>query len=242
MKTLFQYLRMLRQIAAARIQRLVLAQARRLRNAGRDYMLWYYYSKTWRTTSWLGVETSKLPSDMWNYQEILTELRPALVIEFGSWAGGSALFFSSVLARLGNPYHVLSVDVSHEHLSPIAKADPNISFVQASSADPKIAECIAKLRASFPRPVFAILDSDHSKEHVLAELELLRPLLKSGDYLVVEDSNVNGHPIYSPDPGPGPFEAIEEYMQLYPSDYIHDSERENKFGLTFAPRGYLRRR
>jgi cephalosporin hydroxylase len=93
------------------------------------------------------------------------------------------------------------------------------------------------LRIGHPGPVFAILDSDHSKSHVLEELLLLRPLLTKGDYLIVEDSNINGHPVL-PLSGEGPYEAIEEYEKRFPNDYVHDA-REHKFGLTFAPHGFL---
>lgn len=69
----------------------------------------------------------------------------------------------------------------------------------------------------------------------------LRPVLVSGDYLVVEDSNVNGHPVLRSF-GPGPYEAVREYFRRFPGDYEHDTEREAKFGFTFATNGFLRRR
>jgi Cephalosporin hydroxylase len=77
--------------------------------------------------------------------------------------------------------------------------------------------------------------------HVLAELSLLCPLLVTGDDLVVEDSNINGHPVL-PAWGRGPYEAIAEYERLHPDDYRHDTESEAKFGFTFAPNGFLIRR
>jgi cephalosporin hydroxylase len=86
--------------------------------------------------------------------------------------------------------------------------------------------------------VFAILDSDHTMEHVLAEMKLLRPVLRAGDYMIVEDSNINGHPVL-PGHGPGPYEAIDAYEREYPNDYVHDRERETKFGFTFATNGFL---
>ena len=73
---------------------------------------------------------------------------------------------------------------------------------------------------------------------MLAEMKLLRPLLSAGDYLLVEDSTVNGHPVL-PGWGPGPYEAIEAYEREFPNDYTHDVDRENKFGFTFAPNGFL---
>jgi len=175
---------------------------------------------------------------MWNYQEILSSLKPSVVIEFGTRYGGSALFFSEVMRQIGGRFRVLSVDIDAEIISAQTKRDPNIELLTVSSVDPRVAERIAGLRRDYPGPAFAILDSDHSQSHVLAEMKLLRPLLVTGDYLIVEDSNVNGHPVYSSH-GPGPFEAMQEYFREYPQDYRRDKVREAKFGFTFATKGFL---
>jgi cephalosporin hydroxylase len=202
------------------------------------YHNWYYGTLVWLKTTWMGVKCQKSVADMWNYQEILFELKPSLVIEFGTRHGGSALFFASVMRQIGAPFKVLSVDISHENLDPAAERDPDIVFVESSSTIPAVAEYIQRLKGDFPGRIFAILDSDHSMDHVLAEMKLLRPLLCAGDYLVVEDSNINGHPVL-PGWGPGPYEAIETYEREFPDDYAHDVARENKFGWTFAPNGFL---
>jgi cephalosporin hydroxylase len=175
---------------------------------------------------------------MWNYQEILFELKPSLVIEFGSARGGSALFFANIMRQIGAPFKVLSVDVHHGPLHPAPQRDSDILFVESRSTAPAIAEHIQRLKSEFTGKIFAILDSDHSMNHVLDEMKLLRPLLSAGDYLIVEDSTLNGHPVL-PGWGPGPYEAIEAYEQEFPNDYTHDVARENKFGWTFAPNGYL---
>jgi cephalosporin hydroxylase len=175
------------------------------------------------------------------YQEILVERKPSLVVEFGTYQGGSALYFAHILRQLGHPFTVLSVDVNHKPLQPVARADTDIVFMESSSAAPAVAERIKQLRSQFSGPVFAILDSDHSKDHVLAEMNLVRPLLTKGDNLVVEGSNVNGHPVL-PGWGPGPFEAIEAYEAQFPDDYVHDRKREGKFGWTFATNGFLIRK
>lgn len=211
------------------------------RSAGTRYHLWYYRNRVWDTTTWAGVKTLKSPSDMWNYQEILFSLRPALVIEFGTRFGGSALFFAAVMRQLGSRFKILSVDIDAATISEKTRQDPDVELLTSSSADPKVAQRIAALHKEYPGPVFAILDSDHSKAHVLAEMKLLRPVLIQGDYVVVEDSNVNGHPVYASH-GPGPFEAMEEYFREFPDDYAHDGPREEKFGFTFATRGFLIRR
>jgi cephalosporin hydroxylase len=212
-----------------------------LRSPGTRYHLWYYRNLIWDTTTWVGVKTLKSPADMWNYQEILHSLRPSLVIEFGTRYGGSALFFAAVMRQIGNRFKLLSVDIDAGTVSEQTRRDPDIELLTMSSSDRKVGERIRALRIEYPGPAFVILDSDHSKAHVLAEMKMLRPLLISGDYMIVEDSNVNGHPV-NPSHGPGPFEAANEYFQQYPEDYTHDNARETKFGFTFATRGFLIRR
>ncbi|HEX5446336.1 MAG TPA: CmcI family methyltransferase [Pirellulales bacterium] len=205
---------------------------------GLEYHKWYYNTDVWKTTTWMGVACQKSPSDLWNYQEILFDLKPSLVIEFGTNYGGSALYFANVMRQIGQPFKVLSVDISHYNLEPAARADSDILFVESSSTVPAIAERIQSLKSEYPGKIFAILDSAHTMDHVLNEMKLLRPILSAGDYLLVEDSMLNGHPVV-PLWGPGPYEAIEAYEQEFPNDYTHDLARENKFGWTQAPYGYL---
>lgn len=84
-----------------------------------------------------------------------------------------------------------------------------------------------------------ILDSDHSASHVSRELNALIPLLRKGDYLIVEDTIVNGHPV-RPEFGPGPLEAIDAFVAENAARLEADREREEKFGCTFAYRGYYK--
>ncbi len=211
------------------------------RSAPTRYHLWYYNSRLWEDMKWMGVTTLKSASDMWNYQEILYGLKPSLVVEFGTRYGGSALFFAAVMRQIGSRFKLLSVDIDAETVSEQTRRDPDIELLTVSSTDPRVAERIASLRTEYPGPIFAILDSDHVEAHVLGEMKLLRPVLVPGDYLIVEDSNVYGHPVY-PSHGPGPYEAIEAYFGEFPDDYVHDSKRENKFGFTWAPNGFLMRK
>jgi len=178
---------------------------------------------------------------MWNYQEILVSLKPSVIIEFGSCRGGSALFFASVMRQIGAPFIVISVDIDRSAIFAKASADPAIEFLTMSSTDERVKQRLVGARRQYPGAAFAILDSDHSKQHVLAEMMSLRDVLVSGDYLIVEDSNVNGHPVF-PSHGAGPYEAILEYFRMFPDDYAHDREREKKFGFTFSPNGFLQRR
>lgn len=205
-----------------------------------NYHHWYYETEVWERTTWLGVKTYKAIGDLWNYQELIEELRPGIVVEFGTARGGSALFFACVLELLGGAGTVLSVDIDLSLVDDRARAHPRIELLEASSIEPRVAQTISVLRAERAGPLFAVLDSDHRADHVLAELELLAPLMRLGDYVVVEDGNVNGHPVL-PGWGPGPMEAIERFHRRHPGRLRPDAAREGKFGLTFAPRGYLRR-
>lgn len=202
------------------------------------YHRWYYDTGVWEHTTWLGIRALKSVSDMWNYQEIIAELRPSLVVEFGTANGGAALFFAGVLAGLGGPRRVFTVDIDASNIDDGVLSHPAIEVFTSSSTEPAGAERIRELRSELPGPVFAILDSDHSRDHVYAELELLTPLLATGDYLVVEDANINGHPVL-PGWGPGPFEAAADFLAAHPGSYRHDREREAKFGFTFATSGFL---
>lgn len=206
-----------------------------------EYHKWYFNTMVWKKTTWMGVTCWKSAFDLWLYQEILVDLKPSLVIEFGTNAGGSALYFANVMRQIGEPFKVFTVDVTHEPLDPTSRLDPDILFVKSRSTVPAISEQIRSLKNEHPGKIFAILDSDHSMPHVLAEMKLLRPLLSAGDYLVVEDSMLNGHPVL-PGWGPGPYEAIEAYEEEFPGDYTHDVEREKKFGWTQAPNGFLIRK
>ena len=86
--------------------------------------------------------------------------------------------------------------------------------------------------------VMVILDSDHHKEHVLNELRIYGKFVTKESYIIVEDTNINGHPVY-PDFGPGPMEAVEEFLREN-KNFVIDKTRE-KFYLTFNPRGYLKK-
>lgn len=204
----------------------------------RSYHKWYHGRGPYEKTTFLGVGCIKLASDMWNYQEIIFKLKPSLIVEFGVLAGGSTMYFSNIL-KLTNPNsRVFAVDIDLKKATDLIKHDPHIQTMECSSSDPKVAQEIMKLRSEYPGPAFFILDSAHSKKHVLAEMRLLRDVTRTGDYVIVEDSCINGHPIL-PNYGEGPWEAINEYFKLYPKDYIHDRVSENKYGLTAAPNGYL---
>ena len=199
------------------------------------YLRWYYDTGVWKRLSYRGVRTLKNPLDMWNYQEIIAEHGIEWVLETGTRHGGSALFFADLLEARRAAGVVISVDVDHTALQ--IAAHPRIRLLKGDSASLEIQTAIQELLPRQRAPMFVILDSDHTKAHVLRELAAYVPFMQRGDYLVVEDSCVNGHPV-RPDFGPGPMEAIEEFLATHPGQLQGDPAREGKFGCTFAPRGY----
>jgi cephalosporin hydroxylase len=203
----------------------------------RFHILYYdahKYGKTWGDTYWMGVKTLKCPLDMWLYQEILFTLRPDVIIECGTANGGSALFFASMFDLLGNG-RIISIDVEER---PNRPAHDRIKYILGSSIDKSIVDMV-RSQIKPEEKVMVVLDSNHKKEHVLAELRTYHSFVSPGYYMVVEDSNLNGHPV-NPDFGPGPMEALEEFLKEN-RDFSIDPDCE-KFLMTFNPRGFLKKR
>jgi cephalosporin hydroxylase len=189
-------------------------------------------TQTWSNTRWLGVPAQKCPFDLWVYQELLHELRPAVIVECGTADGGSALFLASICDLLGEG-EIVTVDIRDLPRPPHER----ITYLDGSSIAPEIVGQIRE-RVAGRSPVLVILDSNHERDHVLEEMRLYGPLVTPGSYLLVEDSNINGHPVV-PQFGPGPMEAIEAFL-AETDEFTVDESRE-KYFLTFNPRGYLRK-
>lgn len=193
----------------------------------------YYERGLHANTYYHGIETHKCPLDLWIFQEILTAVRPALVIELGTYLGGTTLFLAHLLQLMGAG-HVVSVDCR-----PLDRpSHDRIQYLLGDTQSPQIQAQVADLATATRGPVLVIHDADHHSTECLADLEIYGPLVTAGSYLIVEDTNVNGHPVLG-DWGPGPREAVDRFLQSHP-DFMRDAERE-KFMLTYNPGGYLRR-
>jgi cephalosporin hydroxylase len=201
----------------------------------RAFLRRYYDDRsTWGDTYWLGIKTEKCPLDLWMYQEIIASTRPDLIIETGTQYGGSALFMASMCDMIGHG-EVMTIDVNDR---PDRPSHPRISYRQGSStAADVVAEATG--RASAADRVMVVLDSDHSKAHVVDELRSLSPLVTPGCYLIVEDTIINGNPVLD-EFGPGPAEALEVYLAESPGLFIVDRKKE-RFHMSFNVGGYLRR-
>lgn len=195
----------------------------------------YYYTrkKTWQNTFWLGTPLLKCPLDLWTYQEIIFELKPDVIIECGTNQGGGALFFSSV-CDLVSKGRILSIDIEENEKRP---KHERITYLVGSSTSDAIVKKVRDF-ISEGEKVMVVLDSDHSMEHVLKEMRIYSEFVTLGSYLIIEDSNVNGHPVFYKH-GPGPMEALKVFLSENEAFEI-DKTRE-EFHLSFNPNGYLKR-
>jgi cephalosporin hydroxylase len=192
----------------------------------------FYESDAWTKATWLGTQALKNPLDLWVYQEIVVETRPDVIVETGTWRGGSAYFLASVCDLVGAG-EVVSIDI--EPLRDDYPQHPRITYLGGrSSTDPDVLAEMAQRIGG--RRTLIVLDSDHSQAHVEAELDAYAPLVPVGCYLVAEDSNIGQ---IRKDLMPGPLEAVEAFLARN-RDFEIDRERE-KFLLTFNPSGFLRR-
>lgn len=207
-----------------------------------EYHKLYYGKRLWDKTTWLGAACLKSPHDVWVYQEILFETRPTLVIETGTAWGGSAHFLGTVFDAMHaadreyNP-RVVTIDTVDR---PGEASHPRVTKIKASSTDDSTVGRVRGMIGPDDR-VMVILDSLHNRDHVFAELVTYGPIVTPGCYAVVEDSNINGHPVftdYAPDQGPGPFEAVMDYLAT--TDRFEIDRSREKLFMTLNPCGYLR--
>ena len=206
------------------------------KNIEEEFHAKYYYSKVWNDTYFMGKKVFKCPNDLWIYQEILWEVKPDVIIECGTFHGGSALYYAKLYDVMNIEGEIITIDVDSMPDMPVHK---RIIYLSGSSVSTEILEKV-KLLIKDKKKVMVILDSDHTKDHVLKELEMYHNFVSKDSYLVVEDSNLNGHPVYSGfGQGPGPMEALEEFMLKHP-EFAVDKSKE-KFLMSFNPSGYLRR-
>jgi cephalosporin hydroxylase len=184
-------------------------------------------------TSYFGVKTLKSPLDAWVYQEIIFETRPDVIVEIGNRYGGSALMLAHLCDLVGKG-RVVGLDVSHKDVAERVRAHPRITLIEGDACGNYGA--VARLIQPDER-VLVIEDSSHTFENTLNVLRTFSPLVKAGDYFIVEDSIC--HHGLEVGPKPGPFEAIEAFAREN-KNFAIDRSRE-RFLVTWNPKGYLKR-
>jgi cephalosporin hydroxylase len=212
---------------------------------------------------WLGRPIIQYPQDMVAMQELIWQIKPDLIIETGIAHGGSLILSASMLALLdycdaieqgtildpNTPLRrVLGLDIDiRPHNREAIEAHPmsnRIDMIEGSSIDADIIAQVKQIAHKYQR-ILVCLDSNHTHDHVLAELEAYAPLVSQGSYCVVFDTIVEDMPAEMfPDrpwgPGNNPKTAVWEYLKTHPEFEI-DKSIQHKLLITVAPDGYLRR-
>jgi len=160
-------------------------------------------------------------------------VKPDIIIETGTYLGGSALFFASI-CDLVNKGKVISIDIKNRTEKP---KHERITYLFGSSISDTIIHQVKQLIKKGDK-VIVNLDSNHTKDHVLQELTIYSKFVSLDSYIIVEDTSIGGHPV-KPNRYPGPMEAVNEFAKNN-RDFTIDKSKE-KFYLTFNPCGYLKR-
>jgi len=212
---------------------------------------------------WMGRPIIQYPQDMAAMQELVWSIKPDLIIETGIAHGGSLILNASMLAMLDmceaiesgekidpkvSKRMVLGIDIDiRAHNREAIETHPmasRIQMIQGSSIDADVVKQVHEVAKGYSR-VLVYLDSNHTHDHVLAELQAYAPLASKGSYCVVFDTVVEDMPKEMfPDrpwgPGDNPKTAVWEYLKTHPEFEI-DTDMQSKLLITVAPDGYLKR-
>lgn len=212
---------------------------------------------------WQGRPVIQYPQDLLAMHELIWQIRPDLIIETGIAHGGSLVFSASMLALLDvseaiserrtiEPHtsarKVLGIEIDiRTHNRAAIEAHPmasRIQMIEGSSIDPRVIEQVKAIAQTY-KTVLVCLDSNHTHEHVLEELEAYAPLTSVGSYCVVFDTFIEHYPKdFSPGrpwgPGNNPMTAVHAYLEAHP-EFSIDKSVDEKLMITVAPNGYLKR-
>lgn len=199
-------------------------------------------------TTWFGEPILQLPQDLLALQEIIFKTRPRFIVEVGTAWSGSLLFYSTLMEVLGGE-RIIAIDIYvpdalKERIASFERLAQRITWLTGSSTDPATIDSVKSIVGGSAQTM-VVLDSDHSHDHVLSELNLYSPLVGRGQYLVVCDTVVEDLPQEKNRPrpwGPGnnPKTALDQFLKGNDSFEV-DRALENKLLFTCQPGGYLKR-
>jgi cephalosporin hydroxylase len=199
--------------------------------------------------SWMGRPIIAYPQDMIAMQELIWEIKPDLIIEAGIAHGGSLVYYASLLELIGGDGVVLGLDIDiRKHNRELIETHPMSSRIKMIEGD-STSELVAKQVYEFSKNkkrIIVCLDSNHTHDHVLKELDLYAKLVTIGSYCIVFDTIVEELPVdYMPggrpwNPGNNPKTAVFEYLNSNKNFQI-DRSIDNKILISVAPEGYLKR-
>jgi len=195
--------------------------------------------------TWLGIPIIQLPEDILMVQELIWKHRPYVIVESGVAHGGALILYASLLDLLGRG-RVIGIDIEIRKYNRLAieshPASRRIALIEGSSTDASTLEAV-RARIQPGESVMVMLDSNHTRDHVRAELELYAPLVGPGGYIVVFDEVMpmvadapNGKPSWDVD---NPLEAVRDFLAAHP-DFEVDRSYE-RLATTYCRSGFLRR-
>ena len=185
--------------------------------------------------TWLGKPIWQPTLDLWTLQETIYEVKPDLLIECGTYKGGSSWYFGDLFELMGNG-RVITVDIEKMH----DLSHPRVTYLIGDCASPEIVKQIRAERDKVTGPVMVVLDSDHKAEHVKKELNAYHSFVTPGSFIHVQDGIIDVLPRFAT-ARPGPLVAIESFLGEH-SEFEADLERSNRFLITNHPKGWLRRK
>jgi len=219
-----------------------------LKNAAKEFNTESNKAQYSYNFSWMGRPIIQYPQDMIAMQELIWQIKPDLIIETGIAHGGSIIYYASILELIGNG-EVLGIDIDiREHNRKEIEKHPmfkRIKMIQGSSVDPEIVARVADF-AKNKKKIMVSLDSNHTHEHVMKELEYYSPFVSPDSYIVVFDTIVEDLPEgYFSQQRPwgisnNPKTAVHEFLQQNKNFEI-DHSIDNKLLISVAPEGYLKR-
>jgi len=199
--------------------------------------------------SWMGRPIIQYPQDMIALQELIWKIKPDLIIETGIAHGGSLIFSASILQLIGKGNVVgIDIDIRKHNRIEIEKHPmfKRIKMIEGSSIDEKIIKKVNQF-AKNKKQILVILDSNHSHNHVLKELELYSPLVTKNSYLIVFDTIIEDISAVKSSSrqkrpwgkGDNPKTAVKSFLKTN-NRFVIDKEIENKLMITVAPNGFLK--
>jgi len=193
-------------------------------------------TRNFKEVSWLGREVWQNPLDLWTTQQVITQVKPDLLIEAGTHMGGSAHFYATLMDLLDHG-RVITIDLFYE---PEITHD-RVTFISGSSTDDAVVQRVRAEVEKTEGPVMVILDSDHKRDHVAAELAAYAQFVTPGSYILVQDSIIDELVPYLRADHPGPLFAIRDFLKEHP-EFVTDESLSKRFLISHHPHGWLRRR
>jgi cephalosporin hydroxylase len=188
-----------------------------------------------------------MPEDLILFQDIVYQTQPDLIIETGVARGGSVVFWASIQKLCGITGKVLGVDIEIRQHAKNAIFDSNfkdeIHLIEGSSVEDQVVNQV-KNYVSQHKKIMVVLDSNHTHEHVLSELEIYSKFVTKDCFMLVLDTvidDLNIDPDRSWGPGSSPKSAVKEFMSKNSEEFIHEQSYENRALLSVAPYGYWRK-